>query len=185
MSGLGLERTEAAVLRAKLRNLASVLAEGSLDEIGTFLVRFLDTAKNAIASKGGVSEEYYGHVVVGTFMPSGKVGECELRAVEAARRILLEARRFNAESPKIPMELSIGIDSGQYVKGSIVVAGKTTDLTLGEALFTAEKLVDAAPVNSVVASETAQFRVGHLFKGRHIGEVQSGPRNIKMFELIL
>jgi class 3 adenylate cyclase len=170
-----LEKIDGVVLSARWPTLGAAPVS---DDVITGARTFLETVDAAVKQKDGKIRYLLPDQVTALFPIQGRVADTELKAVEAARRILIDVRRYNAKTPAVPMQVVIALTGGAIVLAP--GAANLDSMMLGEPVSTLERLLRAGRSDAVVVSEPTYGRISFVYKGR---AVEGQPS--KMFELVL
>jgi adenylate cyclase len=145
---------ELSLLFADVRGSTQLSESMSPLEFSRLINRFYNTATNVMVNSDALIDKIIGDQAAGMYVP-GFAGEAHaMRAIEAARQILLETGHNDPGGPWIP--LGVGVHTGIAFVGSVGSKDGTSDITvLGEAPNIAARLASSAGKGEILVSAAA------------------------------
>lgn len=137
------QRQEATVMFVDLRNFSAYCEGRSPEESATVLHIFYTTVDRIVSQHGGVVEQMVGDGLMAVWNGSSPCPDHAQKAVGAAEEIWREGV---AQLPKVasrqtpPLDLGIGIESGDIMIGSFGPAQRRVHSVLGETVTIASRL---------------------------------------------
>jgi adenylate cyclase len=137
------QRQEATVMFVDLRNFSAYCEGRSPEESATVLHIFYTTVDRIVSQHGGVVEQMVGDGLMAVWNGSSPCSDHAQRAVDAAEEIWREGV---AQLPKVanrqtpPLDLGIGIESGDIMIGSFGPSQRRVHSVLGETVTIASRL---------------------------------------------
>lgn len=175
------EKIEGVILTTRWSNLSALLGKNlTTDESVATVKLFLETVERAVRSREGEIKHALPDRVTAYFPIAGKVTDSETRAVECARRMLMEFRRYNAKQPVVPVDVTSAITTGPLIVAPGIAEVQLNSLVIGEPLSTADRMVDIGRPDTVVVSELTYGRISFAYKGRAVD-----GQTPRVYELIL
>lgn len=159
-----MEQIQGVGLLARWVNLEDLWSDPS-EALVTSVVEFLRNAVATVSARGGRIQYLNPDRFFSFFAEQGKVGETEIKVVEAGRRMLLDARRFNS-SAKAPVDFRCSVVLGTVQVVDAPPESGTDQWLIGPAWGEAEKLIAVAGKDSITVSEEVYRRVNFFYKGR-------------------
>jgi class 3 adenylate cyclase len=176
-----IEKVEGVILTTRWANLGALIGKNlTTDESVKTVKFFLETVEGAIRSREGEVKHSLPDRVTAFFPIAGKVTDSETRAVECARRMLMEFRRYNAKQPVVPIDVTSAITTGPFIIAPGIAEVQLNSLVIGEPISTADRMLQTGKPDTVLVTELTYARISFAYKGRPV-EGQSP----KMFELVL
>jgi len=149
-SPLAEERKVVTTLFCDLVAFTAMSEAADPEDEDAMLRRYNAVARRVIESHGGVVEKFIGDAVVGVFgVPAAHEDDPE-RAVRAGLRIV-QALEGMTRPDDSPLEVRVGIDTGEALVRLNVTPGSGEGFLTGDAVNTAARLQAAAPPGGVVA----------------------------------
>jgi adenylate cyclase len=115
-------RRQATILFCDMRNYTSLCEQLSSDELQEFLNRYWKETVEIIMQEEGTIDKFHGDGVCVVFGAPVLHGDDPLRAVRTAWRLVQNVDRLNKDrviERKIPIQIGIGIHSGEVIAGNI------------------------------------------------------------------
>jgi adenylate cyclase len=143
---------ELTMLFADIRG-STTLAESLGNAAFTRLVgRFYDTVTHILIGSDAFIDRLIGDEVIALFIPLLAGPTHSNRAVEAARRILVDTGHRKPEGPWVPV--GIGVHTGTAFVGSVGSAGVTDFTALGDDVNATARLASAAGAGEILVSRS-------------------------------
>jgi adenylate cyclase len=137
------QRQQATVMFVDLRNFSAYCEGRTPEESATVLHIFYTTVDRIVSQHGGVVEQMVGDGLIAVWNGSSPCADHAQKAVGAAEEIWREgvAQLPNVASRKTPpLDLGIGIESGDIMIGSFGPAQRRVHAVLGETVTIASRL---------------------------------------------
>ena len=137
------QRQEATVMFVDLRNFSAYCEGRSPEDSATVLHLFYTTIDRIVSQHGGVVEQMVGDSIMAVWNGSSPCTDHAAKAVGAATQIWHEGV---AQLPRVasrktpPLDLGIGIETGQVMVGSFGPAHRRVHSVLGETVTIASRL---------------------------------------------
>jgi adenylate cyclase len=145
---------ELSLLFADVRGSTQLSEAMSPLEFSRLINRFYNTATNVMVNSDALIDKIIGDQAAGMYVPGFAGEEHALRAIEAAKQILLETGHNDPEGPWIP--LGVGVHTGIAFVGSVGSKDGASDITvLGEAPNIAARLASSAGQGEILVSAAA------------------------------
>jgi class 3 adenylate cyclase/tetratricopeptide (TPR) repeat protein len=142
------ERKVVTSLFCDLAGFTAMSESADPEDVRALLGRYFAAARSAIEAFGGVVEKFIGDAVVGVFgVPAAHEDDPE-RAVRAGLRIV-EAVEGLTRPDGSPLELRVGVNTGEALVRLDVTPGSGEGLLTGDAVNTAARIQSVAPVMGV------------------------------------
>ena len=137
------QRQDATVMFVDLRNFSAYCEGRSPEDSATVLHLFYTTLDRIVTQHGGVVEQMVGDSIMAVWNGSSPCADHAARAVGAATQIWREGvaqlpRVASRQTP--PLDLGIGIETGQVMVGSFGPAHRRVHSVLGETVSIAARL---------------------------------------------
>ncbi len=149
----------ATMLFADIRGFTAIAARLSPDRVVDLLNRYFEGAVNVVYGHDGLLDKFYGDGLLAVFGPP-------LVRDDDARRALVTALRLHGEVDRInpylahPIQISIGIATGDVIAGHLGSATRMDYTVIGDAVNLASGLQAAAPPG------VTYWRSGHVHRRR-------------------
>lgn len=137
------ESRAATVMFVDLRNFTAYCENRSPEDAATVLHLFYIAAESVVTRQGGVVEQMVGDSLMAVWNGSTPCADHPARAVAAAAEIW---RDCSAQLPRVasrrtpPLDVGIGIETGQVLVGSFGPAQRRVHTVMGEAVGVASRL---------------------------------------------
>jgi class 3 adenylate cyclase len=177
----GIER-EVTVLFADIRRFTRLSEGMKAPDVVALLNDIFQTVSDCILEQGGTIDKFIGDSVMAYFGAPVPHSDHALRAVQAAMDIIEAIDERNNEAPTgdepkpVPVQLGIGIHTGNVVVGNIGSDRRTDFTAIGDAVNVAHRLEKLAPPGEILVSEAVQRRVRGSVPMRFEGERQLSGR---------
>jgi class 3 adenylate cyclase len=179
----GIER-EVTVLFADIRGFTRLSEDMKAPSIVALLNEIFQLVSDRILERGGTIDKFIGDSVMAYFGAPVPYSDHALRAASAAldivRAVEERARRSSdldpSSSPLIPVQVGIGVHSGNVVVGNIGSDRRTDFTAVGDPVNVAHRLEKLAKPGEILVSEAVKLRVGDELRLRFAGERQIAGR---------
>jgi adenylate cyclase len=152
------EKRDVTILFADVRNFTSITETFPPDQVMGLLNGVLGRLTDAVLENGGTLDKFLGDGVMAVFGAPVAHEDDAARAVRAALKMMELVREQNASGEHVtPLELGIGINTGQVVAGSVGSARRTEYTCIGDAVNVAARLCSLAGGGEIlVGASTAE-----------------------------
>jgi adenylate cyclase len=177
----GIER-EVTVLFVDIRRFTRLSEGMKAPDVVALLNEVFQTISDRILEQGGTIDKFIGDSVMAYFGAPVPHNDHPLRAVQAAMEIIAAIDERNHHTPTgdekkpVPVQVGIGIHTGNVVVGNIGSDRRTDYTAIGDAVNVAHRLEKIAPPGEILVSEAVQRRVCGSVAMRFEGERQLSGR---------
>jgi adenylate cyclase len=156
---LGGERTRATMLFADVRGFTSIASQLPAERVVDILNTYFEVAVRVIFEHDGLLDKFYGDGVMAVFGPPRVRADDAARAVSAAIKLHERVARL---APRLdyPLEISIGLATGDVVAGHFGSASRMDYTVVGNAVNLASGLQSAAPAGAIYLDEATLAAAG-------------------------
>lgn len=159
------QRQAVTLLVVGIRGFAARTARSTPQAMIRLLNRFHQTASLAIQNGGGAVDKYVGDGLTATFGLPQPLAAPQRNALEAAQDLLLRVERLNRElaaEGEEPMQIGIGIHSGEVLAGYVGSAQRREFSVIGDVIGIAARLESQTKEcgHPVLCSEAVAAAVG-------------------------
>ena len=159
------ERRQVTALFADIAGFTSLSSEMDAEETHAMLNSYFAEVDQTVARYGGSIDKHIGDAVMAVFgAPIAHTDDPE-RALRAALDIHEAVARLDP-----PLEVHIGVASGQVVASSTGSAAHTEYTITGDSVNLAARLTDLAKSGETLVAASVQRALGERFKGVDLGE---------------
>jgi len=140
---LGGTRHSATVLFCDIRDFTSLTENLEPEEVVRFLNRYFERMVRAVLERGGVPDKFIGDGLLAVWGVPAAMDHHARRAVEAARDMLRAVEDFNRtrkERDRPPIEVGIGLHSGELIAGNIGSPQKMEFTIIGDTVNTCSRI---------------------------------------------
>jgi class 3 adenylate cyclase/tetratricopeptide (TPR) repeat protein len=149
------ERRQATVLFADLSGFTAMSESMDAEEVTSVINDCFAMMGRLVTQYGGTIDKYMGDCIMALFGVPHAIEDAPCKAVGAALEMKRHLQLFNRERDlKVPLDVHIGINSGEVISGAVGSDVKKEFTVMGDAVNVASRLGDA--------SETGQILVGPL-----------------------
>lgn len=166
---------EVSVIFADIRGFTSMAEADSPQETVGMLNTFFSAMANVIFKYEGNLDKFIGDCVMATWGPPITHPDDAARALKCSLEMLDAINVMNAqreEQGKKPIEVGIGVNTGQAVVGYIGSNERHEFTAIGDSVNTASRLCGLAKGGEVLASEATVRRGGKGFKVEPVSVLQ-------------
>ncbi len=158
---LGGERTRATMLFADVRGFTSIASQLPAERVVDILNTYFEIAVRVVFEHDGLLDKFYGDGVMAVFGPPRVRADDPARAVNAAIKLHERVARL---APRLdyPLEISIGLATGDVVAGHFGSAARMDYTVVGNAVNLASGLQSAAPAGAIYLDEATVAAAGPL-----------------------
>jgi PAS domain S-box-containing protein len=182
---LGGERVLATMLFADIRGFTALAAGLPAERVVGILNTYFTEAVKAIFACDGLLDKFYGDGLLAVFGPPRVRDDDAQRAVAAALRL---HRAMEALGPLLeqPLQISIGLATGEVVAGHIGSEARMDYTVIGDAVNLAAALQSAAPPGAIYCDErTYELSRTALPSERVVARVKGRNEFIRVHALTL
>jgi adenylate cyclase len=180
---------EVSVLFADIRSFTSMAEGESPQETVSMLNTFFTAMAEVVFRHEGNLDKFIGDCVMAVWGPPSPHPDDPARVLRAALEMqaavdtLNEAREANGQTP---IEVGIGVNSGQAVVGYMGSADRHEFTAIGDCVNTASRLCGVAKGGEVLAAETTVSRAGPGFhvEAMPLAHVRGKERAIQTFRVV-
>jgi class 3 adenylate cyclase/tetratricopeptide (TPR) repeat protein len=165
------ERRQVTILFADLVGYTRLSAELDPEETHALLGRFFEAVDGAVESFGGTVDKHIGDNVMAVFGAPVAHGNDPERAVRAALAIH-EAMPEVGEALGRPLQVHVGVASGQVVASGTGSASHQEYTVTGDSVNLASRLQDMARGGETLISDAVHRSVGALVDCEAVGDVE-------------
>ena len=141
-----------SLLFADVRGSTTLAENMRPAEFHKLINRFYSVATQVLADSGALIDKIIGDQAAGMYVPGLAGQQHTLRAVEAAKEILIKTGHKDPQGPWIP--LGVGVHTGIAFVGSVGSENGTSDITvLGDTANIAARLSTNAGIGEILISE--------------------------------
>jgi class 3 adenylate cyclase/tetratricopeptide (TPR) repeat protein len=167
----GEERKVVTALFCDLVGFTASSESADPEDVDHMLNAYFAMARHIIESFGGAVEKFIGDAVVGVFgVPAAHEDDPE-RAVRAGLRIVEEAEQLRAVDGS-PLNLRVGINTGEALVRLGVVPGSGERFLAGDAINTASRIQSVAPEMGVAVGLATYEATSVVFEYVELGAAQ-------------
>ncbi|MBL8910234.1 MAG: FHA domain-containing protein [Archangium sp.] len=166
---------EVSCIFADIRGFTSMAEADSPQETVAMLNTFFTAMANVIFTHEGNLDKFIGDCVMATWGPPITHPDDASRALKCALDMLDEINAMNdarVAGGKKPIEVGIGVNTGQAVVGYIGSNERHEFTAIGDSVNTASRLCGLAKGGEVLASDSTIKRAGPGFRVEHVSVLQ-------------
>jgi class 3 adenylate cyclase len=172
---LGGEKREVSVLFADITGFTTITDGMSPPDVIALLNECMERLTDVVEREGGVVDKYVGDQVMALFGAPVTRGHDALRAVRAAmgmQKAMAELNEDRARRGERPLEVSIGINTGEAMAGNMGSPSRLNYTVLGDAVNLASRVEGYAPSAGVLITDRTLAHVSELVRVQDAGMVQ-------------
>lgn len=169
------ERRYVTVLFADLVGFTRLSSQLDAEEAFSLINACFQRLTAHILKYGGIIDKFIGDGLMALFGAPIAQEDDPVRAVQAALDMQAEMQVFSHEmQPRlgVPLQLHIGIDSGEVVAGSVGVDGQLSYTVIGETVNLAARLNELAQPGHTYVGGAVFRQTEHLFDYEYLGEFE-------------
>jgi len=180
---LGGVRQKVTALFADIRNFTTLSETRTPEVIVNLLNQYFSTVSEIIFKHGGTLDKYIGDGLMALF---GAPYVGELDAVKAVRAAVEMQRTISAFNERLraenlpPIEIGIGINTGQAIVGYIGSETRLDYTAIGDTINTASRLESLAQPGQIVISENTMQSLDETFTLRSLGTERLKGKNVNL-----
>jgi adenylate cyclase len=163
LDGVG-EVREVTILFADIRGFTAMTENADAHEIVELLNDYFEVMVEVLFEYDGTLDKYVGDEIMALFGVPLPTEDAPVRAVQCAvdmQQALEEFNRTRMSEHQQPVQVGIGVNTGEVIYGAIG-SSKTLQYTvIGDAVNTASRLCSVAKAGEVIISEETMRRVQH------------------------
>ncbi|MDX8398577.1 MAG: adenylate/guanylate cyclase domain-containing protein [Mariprofundaceae bacterium] len=163
----GGELRDITILFADIRGFTRLSHTSEPTRIVAMLNRYFEMLVEIVFKHGGTVDKYIGDEIMVLFGAPLAVVDAEDKAVQCALEMQIAMEQFSIEQEKKheePVQIGIGINSGEVVVGSIGSSRTMQYTCIGDAVNVASRLTTKAKAGQVVISDETKSRLHDDFK---------------------
>jgi adenylate cyclase len=159
----GGQLTELTILFSDIRGFTSMSEKLPAQEVVTVLNDYFELMVDVLFEHGGILDKFIGDALMGLWGAPVRRPDDATRAVQAAVQMQTKLREFNAErvaDGKQPLQIGIGLHTGQVVVGNMGSSKALSYTAIGDGVNLASRLCGVAREQMIVISEECAARAG-------------------------
>ncbi len=171
------ERRVCTVLFADIRGFTTLAEDREPEEVHALLNAYFRVMIASIVEQGGFIDKFVGDKVMALFTEAANPDDAAAAALQAARNIhqrISKLSRERAARGELPVEVGIGINTGEVLLGNIGSEDRMEFTAIGDAVNVADRLQSLARGGEVLVGEESARRVGDRF-----ALIDRGPQALK------
>ena len=163
---LGGERRRATMFFADVRGFTSLAATLPAERVVEILNMYFEEAVRIVFDNDGLLDKFYGDGLMAVFGPPRVRGDDASRAVAAAIALHEQVRLLG---PKLayPLQISVGLATGDVVAGHMGSTKRMDYTVIGDAVNLASGLQSAAPPGSIYCDDETMRAAGSISRSVH------------------
>ena len=163
---LGGERKRATTLFADVRGFTAMAAQMPAERVVEILNTYFEEAVRIIFEFDGLLDKFYGDGLMAVFGPPLGRADDAARAVSAAIKLHEVVARLG---PRLdyPLQISVGLSTGEVVAGHFGSAKRMDYTVIGDAVNLANGLQAAAPPGAIYCDEETIAAAGPISRPLH------------------
>lgn len=192
---LGGERRPMTVLFSDIRGFTQISETLSPEQLVECLNVYLGEMTDAVFSSWGMLDKYVGDAVMAVWGAPLPRDDHEIQGVRTALDMMTRLRRFNEEAPARgwpPLDIGIGINSGEMVFGNMGSANHMSLTVMGDEVNLASRLEGLTSLYGagIIVSEAtmagARARADGEVQARELDlvRVKGKERPVRIFEIV-
>jgi adenylate cyclase len=163
--------TELSFLFADVRGSTSLAESMNSSEFSQLINRFYQASTHILIRSDAVIDKLIGDEVAGFYLPSFVGEDHALKAINAARELLMVTGHEDSDGPWIPV--GVGVHTGIAWIGAVGSSEEVTDITaLGDSVNVAARLASLANTGEILISDEACTKAGLSKSGLSEREVE-------------
>lgn len=169
------ETKDVTILFADIRGFTRIASDMPATDVVAMLNRYFEIVVDVVFRHRGTLDKYIGDEIMTIFGAPVPLPEAADHAVACAVEIQQALTHFNreqAEFGKPPLEVGIGISSGEVVVGAIGSERTKQYTCIGEAVNMAARLTEIAKGGQILISEETYCRLSHRQECRVLPPMQ-------------
>src|SRR6266446_6660073 len=155
--------TEVTILFSDIRGFTRLSEKLPAQEVVRMLNDYFELMVDILFEHGGILDKFIGDALMGLWGAPVRRPDDATRAVQAAVQMQTKLREFNAErvaDGKQPLQIGIGLHTGQVVVGNMGSSKALSYTAIGDGVNLASRLCGVAREDMVVISEECALRAG-------------------------
>jgi adenylate cyclase len=186
---LGGENREVSVLFADITGFTGITDGMEPPAVIALLNECMERLTDVVEREGGVVDKYVGDQIMALFGAPVARGRDALRAVRAAvqmQRAMGELNVERARRREPPLEISIGINTGQVMAGNMGSPNRLNYTVLGDHVNLASRVEHEAPSAGVLITDNTYAQVSDLVRVKDVGRVplRGFAHPVQLYELL-
>ena len=167
------ERKVVTVLFADLVGFTSRAEELDPEDVEAILRPYHERLRSELERHGGTVEKFIGDAVVALFGAPVAHEDDPERAVRAALAVQEAIAELNESSPKLALQVRIGVSSGEALVAVAARFGEGEHMATGDVMNTAARLQQAAPAAAVLVGEATYRATREAIEYREVEPVEA------------
>jgi adenylate cyclase len=146
---------------------------------------WLDAGANAVLSQGGTLDKFIGDAVMAVFGAPLPLPNPALSAVRCALAMRAALEEISSRTNE-PLAITIGINSGPVLAGSVGSARRLEYTVLGDTVNVAARLQSNAGTNEILISDSTREALGDSVEVERVGELalKNRTRPVDTFRVV-
>lgn len=154
--GLGGERKTVTIFFADIRGFTTIAEKCTPEELHELLNEYFRVVIGSIVDRGGFIDKFVGDKVMALFTAGRDAAEGATAALDAALEVQQRLRKVNrdrAAAGKYPIDVGIGVNTGEVMLGNVGSEERMDFTAIGDAVNVADRLQALAKTGEVVAGD--------------------------------
>ena len=169
------QKKELTMMFTDIKGFTSYSAKAKPDQIQQMLNEYFDAMVEIVFRHGGTVDKFMGDGLMVFFGDPESQPDNALRCVRAAidmQRKVREIRERWVSEGKMPLQIRIGVNTGQVIVGNMGSARRLSYTVIGSDVNLAQRLESNSPVNGILISHATYEKVKDFVQTRPRGPIQ-------------
>jgi adenylate cyclase len=169
------QRKVLTIMFSDIKDFTHYSSTYSPDRIRSFLNEYFESMVDIVFAYNGTLDKYIGDGLMVFFGDPEPLPDHALRAVQAAVAMQKKAAELMQKwlrEDGFPLEIRIGINTGEVVVGNMGSSKRLSYTVLGSAVNLAKRLESCATTNGILLSQSTYELIKSAIPTRFFGEIQ-------------
>jgi len=181
------ERRQATVMFADIAGFTSIAEKMDPEEVTSLVNECFNIMAQVIDRHGGTIDKFIGDCIMSLFGVPTAIEDAPRRAVNAATEMRNCLYQYNQDKNlKIPLDIHIGINTGEVISGEVGADIKREYTVMGDAVNVASRLEDASEAGQILVGPVTYRYTKDAFDYRALSPLylKGKKESIHVYELL-
>ncbi|UCB46089.1 MAG: adenylate/guanylate cyclase domain-containing protein, partial [Spirochaetota bacterium] len=166
------ERRQATIMFADISGFTEISGKLDPEEVTSIMNDCFDILCDIVKKNGGNIDKFIGDCIMAVFGVPTAIEDAHQKAINTAIEMRNKLYLFNTETNlKIPLDMHIGVNTGEVISGAIGSRDKKDYTVMGDAVNLASRLKDASKKGQILVGPSTYRYTRDIFEYKELSPI--------------